>query len=131
VAGERQGEATSGDPRRDLRESSMVIRIASVFAGAGVIENVVSGRSIEFAPEDSILTIAAAISASTGTMTVRLTDEVVLDESALPVAAAPAPIIPDHILVPKQAMARGDHLIIRITAAGAATITTLIEVAPI
>jgi hypothetical protein len=56
---------------------------------------------------------------------------VVLDESSLPVAAAPAPILPDQMLLKGQPMARGDHLIIRVTAAGAATITTLLEVAPI
>lgn len=109
----------------------MVKRIATVFAGAGTVANVVAGESIEFASEDALLSIAAAISASTGTLTARLTDEVVLDESALPVAAAPAPILPDHLLLKQQPMARGDHLILRATAAGAATVTTLIEVAPI
>ncbi|HEX4859724.1 MAG TPA: hypothetical protein VFV07_00715 [Rhizomicrobium sp.] len=102
-----------------------------MFAAAGTIDNIVAGKSIEFVPEDSTLTIASAISASTGTISVRLTDEVVVDDSSLPVAAAPAPIIPDHVLLSRQAAARGDHLIIRVTAAGAATVTTLIEVAPI
>ena len=109
----------------------MILRIANVFAAAGAVENIVTGRSVEYTPEDSMLTVAAAISASTGTMAVRLTDEVVMEESTLPVAAAPAPILPDHVLLARQAVARGDHLIIRVTAAGAATITTLIEVAPI
>lgn len=109
----------------------MNIRIGTVFGGAGTVDNQVAGRSIEFAAEDALLTVAAAISASTGTIAVRLTDEVVLDESSLPVAAAPAPIIPDHVLLARQPMARGDHLIVRLTAAGAATVTTLLEVAPI
>lgn len=109
----------------------MVKRIASVFAAAGTIDNQVAGQSIEFASEDSLLSIAGAISASTGTIAVRLTDEVVLDESSLPVAAAPAPILPDHLLIRQQPMGRGDHLIVRLTAAGAATITTLVEVTPV
>lgn len=109
----------------------MVIRIANVFAGAGSIDNIVAGRSIEFAPEDSLLTLASATTAATGTIAVRLTDEVVLDESTLPVAAAPAPILPDQMLLKQQPMARGDHLIIRVTASAAATITTLLEVTPI
>lgn len=109
----------------------MNIRIASAIGAGAVIDNQVAGRSIEFASEDALLTVAAAITAAAGTMTVRLTDEVVLDESAIPIAAAPAPIIPDHVLLARQPMARGDHLIIRLTATTAQTITTLIEVAPI
>lgn len=109
----------------------MIQRIATVFAAAGTVDNVVAGRSIEFAPEDSRLTIAAAITAGVGTMSVRLTDEVVMDDSTVPVAAAPAPILPDHVLIANQAVARGDHLIVRATASAAATLTTLVEVAPI
>jgi len=109
----------------------MILRIANVFGAAGTVENVVAGRSIEFAPEDSVLTIASAVTAGVGTMSVRLTDEVVMDESTLPLAAAPAPIIPDHVLIARQAVARGDHLIVRVTASVASTITTLFEVAPL
>lgn len=109
----------------------MINRIANVFAAAGTVENIVAGRSIEYAPEDSVMTLAAASTAAGATMTVRLTDEVVMDESLLPVAAAPAPIMPDHVLIARQAVARGDHLIIRVVATAALTVTTLIEVAPI
>jgi hypothetical protein len=109
----------------------MIQRIATVFAAAGTVDNVVAGRSIEFAAEDSSLTIAAATTVAGATMSVRLTDEVVMDDSVVPVAAAPAPILPDHILLQRQAMARGDHLIVRVTVTAAATVTTLVEVAPL
>lgn len=109
----------------------MIQRIATAFAAAGTVDNIVAGRSIEFAPEDSKMSVASAISAASGTITIRLTDEVILDESSLPVAGAPAPILPDHILVANQAVARGDHLIIRVTSSGIATVTTLVEVSPL
>ena len=107
----------------------MVIRIANVFAGAGSIDNIVAGKSIEFAPEDSALSVAAAVSAGVGTINVRLTDEVVMDDSTVAVAAEP--VWPDHALLVKQPMARGDHLIVRVTASAAGTFRTMIEVSPI
>lgn len=107
----------------------MIVRIANVFAGAGAIDNIVAGKSIEFASEDSMLSIAAGVSAGVGTINARLTDEVVIDDSTVAVVAEP--IMPDHALLLRQPMARGDHLIIRITASAAATFRTLVEVAPI
>jgi hypothetical protein len=107
----------------------VIQRIANVFAAAGQIDNIVAGRSIEFASDDSVLSVAAAVSAGIGTINVRLTDEVVVDDSTVAVAAEP--IWPDHALCVRQPMARGDHLLIRITASAAGTFRTLIDVQPI
>ena len=111
----------------------MILRLENVLAAGAIVDNIVSGKSIEFAPDDALLTIATATTATGVRMAARLTDEVILDDSAIPFLTGGQPVIPDHVVVARQAVARGDHLILRLqnTTAGALTVTTLIEVAPL
>lgn len=112
----------------------MIRRVPIVLAAGQVVNNAVADTSMQFAPEDSLLTIAAATTAAGVTISARLTDEVILDEgSEVPVTANGNPVVPDEVVVPRQPMARGDQLIVRLqnTTAGALTAILLIDRAAI
>jgi predicted ribosome-associated RNA-binding protein Tma20 len=111
----------------------MIIRIRNSLTAGQVVDNILAGRSIEFAPEDSKLTLAACTTATGVNLGLRLTDEVVLDESTVPFTTSGDPILPDHIVVANQAVARGDHLILRAqnTTAGTLVLIALVEVTPL
>lgn len=107
---------------------------------ASTTQNVLAGESIEFAAEDCLLTLAATVpSAAAGdaSMTLRLTDEIVMDRSIVPVENAPAgtgPQLPYNILKSRQPVGRGDHLILSVQntdAVAAAVVTFIIELDPI
>lgn len=111
----------------------MILRLTNVLAAGAVVDNIFAGRSIEFAPEDSRLTLAQATTATGVRTSGRLTDEVVLDDSDVPFLTGGQPVLPDHVLIANQAVARGDHLIFRLnnTTAGALTVCTLVDVSPL
>jgi len=111
----------------------VINRLETTVAAGATNENIVSGRSIEFTPDDARLTILSACTAAGLRMSVRLTDEVVVDGAAIPNLTSGQPIFPDHLLLQNQAMARGDHLIISITNTTAAPLVavTLIDVSPL
>lgn len=111
----------------------MIVRILTNVGANATVDNIVQGRSIEFAADDSRMTLAAATPLPGINMSARLTDEVVLDESVVPDLAGGNPVIPDQVLVGGQPVARGDHLIIRLTNTTglAADVITLIDIAPI
>lgn len=109
----------------------MVTRIPVALVANQVVANALQGQSIEFAPDDSVLSLAVAGTAAADA-SLRLTDEVVLDNSAAPIRAN-GPILPDDLLLTKQAVARGDHLILRVadTSGAANTVWLLVDVSPI
>jgi len=108
----------------------MIRRVPIVLAAGAVVNNAVADTSMQFAPEDSMLTLAAATTAAGVTISARLTDEIILDEgSEVPVTANGNPVFPDEVIVPRQPMARGDQLIIRLTntTGGPLTVILLID----
>lgn len=114
----------------------MVFRTTVALAAGAVVDNLLAGQSIEFAPDDSRLSLAATTSvAGALNASLRLTDEVVLDTSILPLEniAGSGPVLPDNFLLTKQAVARGDHLILRVqnTSAGAANVSVIVDVSAI
>lgn len=112
----------------------MITRIQRTIAIGETVENIVAGRSIEFAADDSVMTLAAATTATGLTMSVRLTDEVILDtNSAVPFLTGGQPVIPDQVVIGRQPVARGDHLIISVSnpTAGALVLCLLIDISPI
>lgn len=112
----------------------MITRLRTVLAAGARVDNIVAGKSIEFAPEDSRLTIALATTASGVTVSARLTDEVIIDEgSSVPVKTGGEPTLPDDVITANQPVARGDHLLVSLfnSTAGSLTVVTLIEVSPI
>ena len=102
-------------------------------------QNVLAGESIEFASEDSLLTLAATVptgSAGDASLTLRLTDEIVMDRALVPVenGAGFGPQLPYNVLKSRQAVGRGDHLILSATntdAAVIAPVTYILELEPI
>jgi hypothetical protein len=117
----------------------MQIRRTVTVAAATTTQNALQGESIEFAAEDSLLTLAATVpAAQVGDVsyTLRLTDEVVMDRALIPVEnlAGAGPQLPYNVLKSRQPVGRGDHLILSITntdAAVAAPTTFIIELEPI
>lgn len=113
----------------------MQIRRSVSIAPATTTQNVLQGESIEFAAEDSLLTLAATVPAASvgdASLTLRLTDEVVMDRSLVPVEnlAGAGPQLPYNVLKSRQPVGRGDHLILSATntdAAVAAVVTFIIE----
>jgi hypothetical protein len=112
----------------------MIVRLRTVLAAGARVDNILAGKSIEFAPEDSKLTIAMATTAAGITVSARLTDEVIVDEgSSVPVKTGGEPVIPDDVITASQPVARGDHLLISLfnSTAGSLTVVSMIEVAPL
>lgn len=117
----------------------MQIRRAVTVPISSTIANVLAGESIEFAAEDSILTLAATVPAAAAgdaSLTLRLTDEVVMDRALVPVEnlAGAGPQLPYNVLKARQPVGRGDHLILSATntdGAAAAVVTYIIELDPL
>jgi len=117
----------------------MQIRRVISIPAATTLQNVLQGESIEFASEDSLLTLAATcLAAAVGdaSLTLRLTDEIVMDRALVPVENLPGagPQLPYNVLKSKQAVGRGDHLILSATntdGAAAASVTFILELEPL
>jgi hypothetical protein len=100
---------------------------------------VLAGESVEFAAEDSLLTLAVtclAASAPDVSVSLRLTDEVVMDRAVVPaeIAANRGPELPENIMLSRQPVGRGDHLILSATnvdAAATGTFTYILELSPL
>jgi hypothetical protein len=116
----------------------MQIRRVTSIPATSTVQNVLQGESIEFASEDSMLTLAATVPTTFGgqvALTLRLTDEIVMDRAAVPVEnlAGAGPQLPYNILKSRQPVGRGDHLIMSATNINAAAIsvTFIIELEPL
>jgi hypothetical protein len=114
------------------------IRRTISIPATSTVANVLTGLSPEFAAEDSILTLAATVpAAAAGVMrsSLRLTDEVVMDDAVIGVEAAAGrgPLLPDDVLLGRQPVARGDHLILSATntSAGAVVLTYILSLDPV
>jgi len=111
-------------------------RITSVFAGAGVIENILAGSPLEYPGIASSVEVASAIvaaAAGTVTMDVLIGTDLVAEGITVPVedAAGQGPKLPDALLV-VEAAGPADHVQIRLRASGAVTdITTLVRIQPV
>jgi hypothetical protein len=83
------------------------------------INNVLAGISAEWAKADGVCSLAAVNSGAASALrcTLRLTDEIVLDDAQtdIEVAAGRGPSITDNVLLPSQAYAVGDHFILSVT----------------
>lgn len=117
----------------------MQIRRTVSIAAATTIQNVLAGESVEFAAEDSMLTLAASVpaaSAGDATLSLRLTDEIVMDRAVVPVEnlAGAGPQLPYQLLKARQPVGRGDHLILQASnsdGAAAAVVTFILELEPL
>jgi hypothetical protein len=113
----------------------MQIRRAVSVPAASTVQNIIQGESLEFAAEDSMLTLAAScITAANGllSLSLRLTDEVVMDRALVPVenVTGSGPQLPYNVLKSRQPVGRGDHLILSATntdAAVARVVTFILE----
>jgi hypothetical protein len=117
----------------------MQIRRSVSIPAATTTQNVLQGESIEFASEDAMLTLAATVPAAAigdASLTLRLTDEVIMDRALVPVEnlAGAGPQLPYNVLKSRQPVGRGDHLILsaqNTDGAAAAVVTFIIELEPI
>jgi hypothetical protein len=117
----------------------MQIRRSYSIPLSSTIQNVLAGESIEFAAEDSMLTLAATVPAAASgdaSLTLRLTDEVVMDRALVGVEnlAGAGPQLPYNVLKARQPVGRGDHLIlsaINTDAATAAVVSIIVELEPL
>lgn len=117
----------------------MQIRRSVSVPAATTLANILQGESIEFASEDSMLTLAATVPAAAAgdaSLSLRLTDEVVMDRALVPVEnlAGAGPQLPYNVLKSRQPVGRGDHLILaaqNTDGAAAAVVTYIIELEPI
>jgi len=85
----------------------MQIRRTVSVPASTTIQNVLAGESIEFAAEDSMLTLAASVPAAgagDAAMSLRLTDEIVMDRSIVGVEnlAGAGPQLPYNLLKSRQ-----------------------------
>jgi hypothetical protein len=102
-------------------------------------QNLLQGESIEFASEDSMLTLAAAVpstSAGDVSLSLRLTDEIVMDRALVgqEQSAGAGPQLPYNVLKSRQPVGRGDHLILSATNTDGAVVgvvQVIIELEPI
>ena len=113
----------------------MQIRRTASIPANSTTQNLLQGESIEFASEDSLLTLAATVigtSAGNIQLTLRLTDEIVMDRAAVggEGVSGAGPQLPYNVLKSRQPVGRGDHLILSATniTASAIVLTYLIEV---
>jgi len=117
----------------------MQIRRSVSVPAASTVQNVLAGESIEFAAEDSLLTLAAsvlAVAIGDMSLSLRLTDEVVMDRSLVGVEnlAGAGPQLPYNVLKARQPVGRGDHLILSATntdPALAVVVTFILELEPL
>jgi hypothetical protein len=117
----------------------MQIRRSVSVPAATTLQNIIQGESIEFASEDSMLSLAATVptaAAGDASLTLRLTDEIVMDRALVPVenAAGIGPLVPWNLLKARQPVGRGDHLILsaqNTDGAAAAVVTFILELEPI
>jgi hypothetical protein len=83
------------------------------------INNVLAGLSAEWAKADGVCSLAAVNSGAASALrsTLRLTDEIVLDDvqTDIEVAAGRGPSALDNVLLPQQAYAAGDHFILSVS----------------
>lgn len=95
----------------------MITKMRVTVPIGGTITNLLAGRSAEWAKADGVLSIAAAAALVSMRMSLRLTDEIVLDDSVVSteVAAGRGPSTVDNVLISQQAYAAGDHLILSVT----------------
>lgn len=116
----------------------MQIRRAVSIPATSTTQNLLQGESIEFASEDSLLTLAATVPttfAAQVSLTLRLTDEIVMDRAGVGVenVAGAGPQLPYNVLKSRQPVGRGDHLIMSATNINAAaiTVTFILELEPL
>lgn len=116
----------------------MQIRRNPQIPAASTTQNLLQGESVEFASEDSLLTLAAAVlNAASGfiSLTLRLTDEIVMDRALVGVeqTANAGPQLPYNLLKSRQPVGRGDHLILSATNTDVAArnVGFLLELEPI
>lgn len=107
----------------------MQMRREVVFGAAGTNNNVLSGLSMEFVKVDSVVTLAAVSTTAAHRLTLRFTDEVVLDDATTQIVAGP--VLPDHILVGKAFANAGEHLLLSAIATAASTLIFLLDVSPV
>jgi hypothetical protein len=88
------------------------------------VQNVLAGLSAEWAKSDGVCSLAAVGSATGLRCSLRLTDEIVLDDNQLDIepAANRGPSALDNVVLPAQAYAQGDHFILSVTNATGAAI---------
>jgi len=108
----------------------MQMRREVVFAAAGTNNNVLQGLSMEFVKADSLVTLAATATVAGFRTTLRLTDEVSLDDATVQLLLT-GPVLPDHILVGKAFANAGEHLLLSVIAPAAGTFVYILDVSPI
>ena len=113
-------------------------RIRTVFAAAGVTENVLAGSPLEYPGVASTIQVAAAgltgQNPEDATMDVLIGTDMVAEALIIPLEdiADTGPRLPENIML-EDVVAPGDHVQIRIrcTAAGGGEYTTLVRIQPV
>jgi hypothetical protein len=104
--------------------------VRSVGANA-TVDNVLAGKIYEFAPQNSIVALAATASAVGMRVSLLIGNEVQVDDQEIS-SANRFPILPDDFVVRGGAL-RGDRLVLRLrnSTAGALTVNTALDVEPV
>ena len=109
-----------------------VIQKQVTFAGAGQVDNALTGSAFEFARMNELVSMGLC-SSGVGAVFATITSgsDVILEESPVVTKAAGLwPIIPDEMYYSDFA-ASGDRLVIRLRATGAAVVNVITQITPV